>query len=222
MDRVTTGLKHLDSLICGGFPDRTVVLFSGSSGAGKTLFGLNFLLDGASRGEKCCYISFSESEEELLRASDGIESLKHVRKCINKTFYIKHIDLEKHTLAKFMQTLKQYPQIDRLVIDNVNKLLLFTETERKYRMMMIELMSFLKEKSRCSLLLCETKDNEIDTGKGESFECDGVINLSFLELEENPIRTLEIHKLRYTSFNPKVAYNLKINNHGLELVNKII
>ncbi len=58
---ITTGLTGLDKLMGGGFPKGTAVLLSGGPGAGKTLFGLNFLVDGAEKGEKCYYLSISES-----------------------------------------------------------------------------------------------------------------------------------------------------------------
>ncbi len=57
----------------------------------------------------------------------------------------------------------------------------------------------------------------MDTGNGESFECDGVLHLSFTEFEEKPLRTLRIDKLRYTSFEPRVAHELIIDNKGLRL-----
>jgi len=60
-------------------------------------------------------------------------------------------------------------------------------------------------------------DSEIDFISGEAFECDGVVHLSFLEFEEKPLRTLEVHKLRYTSFEPKIPHELIIDEKGLRL-----
>ncbi|RLG14407.1 MAG: hypothetical protein DRN71_03150 [Candidatus Nanohalarchaeota archaeon] len=216
-DRVTTGLTKLDALTCGGFPSKTVILISGSAGTGKTLFGLNFLVEGARRGERCCYISFSESADELMRACEGIESLRDAKRYAGKNLILQYVDIGKLTLNKFVHTLALYPDVDRLVIDNINKLLLFAETDRKYRIAMVKVINNLKKKAGCSLLLCETAAGEVDTGKGESFECDGLVNISFLDLEEKPMRTLEIHKLRYTAFDPRVVHNIVISSKGLEL-----
>jgi len=83
--------------------------------------------------------------------------------------------------------------------------------------MISQLIGYLRKRSGCCLLICEADAGKIDTGKGESFECDGVIRLSFMDFEEKPRRILEIHKLRYTAFEPKVAHNLILNNECIKL-----
>jgi circadian clock protein KaiC len=218
MDRISTGLSRLDKLLEGGFPTKTIILISGGPGTGKTLFGLNFVVNGASKGEKCCYLSVCENEEELLRACDGIDALKDVKKYIEKNLIFKSMTFgERVDLDYFTKIFASYPKVDRLVIDNVNKLLTFAENGREYRMKLSELVRYLKEKVNCTLLMCETKKDEIDTGNGEAFECDGVVYLSFLEFEEKPLRTLEVHKLRYTSFEPKIPHELVIDKRRLKL-----
>lgn len=215
--RIKTGLATLDKLISGGFPNKTIILLSGGPGTGKTLMGLNFLKEGTTNNEKCCYLSICENEEELIRACNGIEGLKKMENFLGKNFAIESLTLgEKIDLDYFTKMFTQYPETDRLVIDNINKLLMYAENKRDYRMKFAEILNYLKEKVKCSLILCES-ENGIDTGNGEAFECDGVISISFLELEEKPLRTLAIHKLRYTDFEPKIYHELIINKKGLKL-----
>lgn len=217
MERLTTGLSKLDRLLRGGFPKQTTILLSGGPGTGKTLFALNFLLEGAKKGEKCCYVSLSETKEELIRACEGIKPLQEIKKYLDKNLVIEYIPLgENITLKKFIEIVSMYPQIDRLVIDNVNKLLIFAESKNLYRVYLTELIKHLKTMG-CTLLICETKDEHIDSGNNESFECDGVVNISFLDLEEKPIRTLQITKMRYTSFEPRIRHELVINEKGITL-----
>ncbi len=217
MKRVTTGLKKLDALIEGGFPENTAVLLSGGPGSGKTLLGLNFLMEGARKGEKCCYVSLSESREELLRACEAIESLNDISRHINKNLAIEHIQLgENITIKKFIEIISSYPKIDRLVIDNVNKLLMFAENKRYYRIHLAELVRHLRNIG-CSLILCETSGENIDSGNDEAFEVDGVMQIIFLDLEEKPMRVLSIHKMRYTSFEPKIPHELVIDSKGIEM-----
>jgi len=214
---MTTGIKKLDKLLGGGFPARTTVLVSGGPGSGKTLFALNFLMEGVMKKEKCCYVSLNETRNELLRACKGIEALSAAEKHIGKNLAIEHIPLgENITMKKFIDIIASYPKIDRLVIDNVNKLLIFAENERSYRVYLSELVKGLKEMG-CTLMLCETRGENIDTGNGESFECDGVVSLSFLELEEKPQRTFTIHKMRYAGFDPKIPYEFVIDNKNLKI-----
>jgi len=216
--RVSTGLKKLDSLIEGGFPPNTVILISGGPGTGKTLIGLNFLVDGATKNERCYCLSLCENKEELLRATKGIKSLNVAEKYLNKNLLIESFNLgDKIDLDYLTKNFSEYPKIDRLVIDNVNKLLIYAKTKREYRVKLEEMLRYLRERVRCTLLLCETIDDEIDTRNGESFECDGVIHVSFLELEEKPKRTLEIYKLRYTAFEPRVRHEITIDNKDIKL-----
>ena len=216
--RVESGFKKLDALLGGGLPAHTNILISGGPGTGKTLLSLKFLMAGLNAKERCCYVSLSENREELLRAADKIASLRELKKYIGKTCAIEHITLgENITMKKFNEIITSYPKLDRLVIDNVNKLLIFAESKRSYRIHLSELLRHLKSISRCTFLICETKEEQIDTGNGEAFECDGVIHLSFLELEEKPMRILQVHKLRYTSFEPKIPHELVITDRDLKL-----
>ncbi|MCK5023714.1 MAG: hypothetical protein KAS04_06060 [Candidatus Aenigmarchaeota archaeon] len=220
---VKTGMIKMDKLLGGGFPLNERVLLSGGPGSGKTLFALKFLLEGARKKEKCCYVSLNETKDELIRACKGIDTLKDAEKYIGKNLAIEHIPLsESITMKKFIDIIAAYPKIDRLVIDNVNKLLIFAESERSYRLNLSELVKHLKPMG-CTLLLCETKNEDIDTGNGESFECDGVLQLSFLDLEEKPMRIITIHKMRYTKFDPKVPHEFVITDKDLKVTDtKII
>ena len=63
--RVKTGVIGLDEVLDGGLPSQRVHLVQGSPGAGKTTLALQFLLEGVRQGEKCLYISLSETREEV-------------------------------------------------------------------------------------------------------------------------------------------------------------
>jgi circadian clock protein KaiC len=214
--KVSTGLQKLDKLLGGGFPEKTVILLSGGPGTGKTLFGLNFLLEGARKGEKCCYVSLNESREEMVRACKGIEKLKDIEKFLGKNLAIECISLSDVNLQMFVSLIKEYPKIDRLVIDNANKLMIFAENSRNYRINFTHIIGSLKN-SGCCLVICETDGERIDSGNGEAYECDGVVQLSFMELEEKPMRSLTVHKLRYSSFEAKVPHELVVDHSGIRL-----
>lgn len=66
---VSSGLPSLDYILAGGFAGNRVHLVEGAPGCGKTTLGLQFLIEGATKGEKCLYITLSESREELLHVA---------------------------------------------------------------------------------------------------------------------------------------------------------
>jgi circadian clock protein KaiC len=63
--RSKTGVPGLDDVLNGGLIPHRLYLVDGDPGAGKTTLSLQFLLEGARAGEKCLYITLSETKEEL-------------------------------------------------------------------------------------------------------------------------------------------------------------
>ena len=109
-DKMSTGLSGLNEILDGGFPMETIVLISGGAGTGKTLVGLNFLLDGASKGERCCYVSLNEDKNELIRACNGIESLKKINDYIDMNLIIEPVTMGKRMpVDYFTKIFASYP-----------------------------------------------------------------------------------------------------------------
>src|SRR5258705_3758371 len=63
--KAKTGIWGLDDILSGGFSRGHVFLVEGAPGTGKTTIALQFLMEGAQAGEKCLYITLSETEREL-------------------------------------------------------------------------------------------------------------------------------------------------------------
>src|SRR6201991_2249822 len=64
-EKAKTGIWGLDNILSGGFSRGHVFLVEGAPGTGKTTVALQFLMEGAKAGEKCLYITLSETEHEL-------------------------------------------------------------------------------------------------------------------------------------------------------------
>ena len=65
--RISSGIKGMDKLIEGGFELGSVILLAGGPGTGKTTFCLQFLMEGAKKGENGLFVSFEETEDDLIR-----------------------------------------------------------------------------------------------------------------------------------------------------------
>ncbi|HET9452483.1 MAG TPA: ATPase domain-containing protein, partial [Aggregicoccus sp.] len=70
--RLGSGVPGLDALLGGGLLRRSVTLVSGSAGVGKSVFGVQFLLEGARRKEPGLYITLEEGPEQLLASAQGL------------------------------------------------------------------------------------------------------------------------------------------------------
>ena len=71
MNRITTGITGFDDLIEGGFPEGRSFLVSGGTGTGKTIFAVQYLINGAMQGEPGVYLTLDERpnliREDMLR-----------------------------------------------------------------------------------------------------------------------------------------------------------
>src|SRR6188508_1801887 len=65
--KVATGIDGFDEVTGGGLPQGRPTLICGGPGCGKTLFGLEFLIRGAARGERGVFVTFEETEEDLIK-----------------------------------------------------------------------------------------------------------------------------------------------------------
>ena len=66
LQKCPTGIKGFDEITEGGLPKNRTTLVSGSAGSGKTLLGIDFLINGAIKfKERGVFMSFEETEDEL-------------------------------------------------------------------------------------------------------------------------------------------------------------
>ena len=66
LQKCPTGIKGFDEITEGGLPKNRTTLVSGSAGSGKTLLGIDFLINGVIKfKEPGVFMSFEETEDEL-------------------------------------------------------------------------------------------------------------------------------------------------------------
>ena len=129
MERVKTGVVGLDDLIEGGIPKGSVVLIAGSPGTGKTIFGLQFLVEGIKSGEKALYISFEENRLAIVDQAkqfgwdlDKLEKNGKLKiSCFNMPkSNVVNVNVEMEQVAKAFKP-------DRVVVDSLSVLLVYLE-----------------------------------------------------------------------------------------------
>ncbi len=72
MMRVRTGVFGLDPLLGGGLLPNTVTVILGSTGVGKTIFSLQYLMKGLNEGDSCLYISFDMDEKDVVKTAENM------------------------------------------------------------------------------------------------------------------------------------------------------
>src|SRR3954447_1697457 len=70
--RLETGIPGFDSITNGGVAAGRATLVVGTSGTGKTIFGLQFLAAGARQfGQKGVLVTFEEAPEDLVKNAES-------------------------------------------------------------------------------------------------------------------------------------------------------
>jgi circadian clock protein KaiC len=159
--RIKTGIEGLDEILGGGLPSQRVHLVQGTPGAGKTTLALQFLLEGAQHGEKCLYISMSETREEVhsvatshewdLRGVEIFEASHFGAEDENTFFETSEVELGERMEAILEEVARVEPT--RLVVDSCTELRLLAHTPVRYRRQILSLKHRLVESHRTVLLL---------------------------------------------------------------------
>jgi circadian clock protein KaiC len=82
-ERITSGVPRLDVMLGGaGYYRGSSILVSGTAGSGKTSLASHFAASVCERRERCLYMSFEESPDQIMRnmRSIGIDLSKPLRK----------------------------------------------------------------------------------------------------------------------------------------------
>lgn len=93
LPKASTGIQGLDEITGGGLPRGRPTLVSGGAGSGKTLFGLEFLVRGATEfDEPGVFMSFEESIPDLTKnvASLGFDLDRLVAE---KKLFVDHVSI---------------------------------------------------------------------------------------------------------------------------------
>jgi KaiC/GvpD/RAD55 family RecA-like ATPase len=152
--RLSTGIAGLDDILHGGLAKGFLYLIEGNPGAGKTTLALQFLIEGARRGEKGLYISLAESESELrhVAASHGFE-LDRITICkvappelAGQTQYTVFQPAEVELADVLEMILAEVREVSpsRVVIDSMSELRMLARDTLRYRRQILSLKQFFE------------------------------------------------------------------------------
>ena len=146
--RVSTGIPRLDTMFGGkGYYCGTSVLVSGTAGSGKTSLAAAFADSICGKGEKCLYLSFEESPDQIIRnmGSIGFDLGKWAKKGLMKFRSVRPtmFGLETHLVSihKLVEDFKP----TAVVVDPVTNLSSIGDTD-EIKAMMMRIIDFLKNK----------------------------------------------------------------------------
>jgi len=65
VNKIKTGIPGLDHIAMGGLPSGRTTLISGTSGSAKTVFAVQYLIEGIRKGEHAVFITFEEFPKDI-------------------------------------------------------------------------------------------------------------------------------------------------------------
>src|SRR3954467_8036218 len=145
-EKARTGIWGLDNILSGGFSRGHIFLVEGAPGTGKTTIALQFLLEGARAGEKCLYITLSETDSELRDGAAshgwtlgaGIEVFEllppeSLLDSDQQQSLLYSSDLELGETTKQIFDAVERAQPTRVVLDSLSEIRLLAQSSLRYR-----------------------------------------------------------------------------------------
>jgi len=207
LSKTRTGINGLDEITMGGLPTGRTTLICGGPGCGKTLFSMEFLVNGTTKfKEPGVFVTFEEKTEELILnvASLGFNLDKLQAE---KKLRIDHVHIEKHEIEEtgeydldglFIRLDHAIKSIGakRVVLDTIENLFGGLTNEGILRSELRRLFHWLKEKNVTAIVTGEQGQGTLTRHGLEEYVSDCVILLDHRVINQVSTRRLRVIKYR--------------------------
>jgi KaiC/GvpD/RAD55 family RecA-like ATPase len=228
---IKTGIPGLDELFEHGIPKSSSVLIAGGTGSGKTNLCLQILAYQASRGKKCYFMGFEESEQRLMEHMQDFgwspETLMNSGNFKIKRFLTSEIyyyDKKGGSDIQAMMTKEVDPLLmeleplsiadsvgfkpDFIVLDSLTAISsTFQGKDQSYRFYVERLFRFFEKIGATTFLITETQQiPEVFSPTGvEEFLADGVVVIYNIRRQNTRENAIEVLKMRGEKHQKKIV-----------------
>ena len=228
LPKTPTGVDGLDEITNGGFPKGRPILICGSAGCGKTLFGIQFLVKGATEfNEPGVFISFEESPSDL---TENVKSLGFDLEKLKaeKKLRVDHVHIERSEIEEtgeydleglFIRLNYAIDAIGakRVVLDTIESLFSGMSNLAVLRSEIRRLFHWLKEKGVTAIITGERGEKSLTRQGLEEYVSDCVILLDFRVIDQIATRRLRIVKYRGSTHGTN-EYPFLIDETGISVI----
>lgn len=200
--RVATGIAGLDDILAGGLIRNRVYLLQGDPGTGKTTLGMQFLLEGARRGEPGLCVTLSETESELRASAQShgwpLEGIRVLELIVSEEslqpdsqytmFHPSEVELGEQTRAVMAEVDRTRPA--RIVFDPLSEMRLLSPDPLRYRRQILALKKFFTARGATVLFLDDR------TANGDSRHVQSLVHGEIVLEQVAPVYGVERRRLR--------------------------
>jgi len=214
-ERVSTGVEGLDRMLSGGPYKGSTILVMGEAGTGKTTTALQFMMRGAANKERTLYVSYEESQEELIRQALGFgwKIRDHVENGLVKiaSFFPEPYNID-NIFADTRKLIDEYKPT-RFVLDSLTSLERAMSEDEFFRVVR-RMESRFKAEGVTALVTARTSDGGLPSDFWVSSLMDVIVSLRQVESESALRRALVIFKARGLPHDTSIK-EFEINPKGI-------
>ncbi|MBC7695147.1 MAG: circadian clock protein KaiC [Burkholderiales bacterium] len=226
IQKCLTGIKGFDEITKGGLPKNRTTLISGSAGSGKTLFGIDFLINGVKYKENGVFMSFEETADELYK---DVASLTLDLKALvaQKTIALEHVVLERKDIEQrdfnleglFVRLEHAIDSVNakRVVLDSLESLFAGITDDGILRLEIKRLFRWLKDKGVTAIVTGEPEEDSYTHHGIEQYVSDCIILLDNRVDDEVSVRRIRVIKYRGSKHETN-EFPFVIDDDGLSVI----
>ncbi|MBA3773698.1 MAG: circadian clock protein KaiC [Ramlibacter sp.] len=228
LQKCLTGIKGFDEITEGGLPRNRITLLAGSTGTGKTLLGVDFLISGVTQyKEPGVFMTFEENEDDLYK---DVASLNMDLQALvaEKKIVLDYVLLERRDIQEagefnlegiFVRLEHAIDSIKakRVVMDSIESLFAGVHDTGILRLEIKRLFRWLKEKKVTTLITGEVQPDSFTRHGLEEYISDCIILVDNRVRDQIATRRLRVIKYRGSNHGVN-EYPFVIDNDGLSVI----
>jgi circadian clock protein KaiC len=228
LEKVPTGINGFDEITGGGLPAGRPTLVCGSAGCGKSLFGLEFLIRGATQYDEAgVLMTFEETADDMRKnvASLGfdLDALIAQKKIMIDFVKVERGEIEEHgeyDLEGLFIRLSHAiaaTGAKRVVLDTIEALFAGLSNQAILRSELRRLFGWLKERGMTTVITGERSGDQFTRQGLEEFISDCVILLDHRVVDQISTRRLRVVKYRGSTHGTN-EYPFLIDENGISIL----
>ena len=222
---ISSGVKQIDLLLCGGLESGTTTIISGPTGIGKSTLGMQFLENMSSKNSPAVLYTFSESTNCIINRCEniGIHLKQKLKQGFLRIVQINPMEIYPDQFLAMIRHTVEQEKFKLVMIDSLQDYQLAMEQFGTLFFHIKNLVNYLNSVGATSILINEieaiTGDVKVTEFCASHFN-DNTILLRYAENKGQIIKVITCLKKRLSDFQPELR-QFRITSNGIEVSEKL-